>query len=363
MVAMEVHTICDDAENPQFIVKPEDVLLSNRLPKIKVIGCGGTIASVGANSSSTAGYKIGLTIQDLLSQLPDLSEVCQIDYEQVCNLDSKEMNEENLMKVYCCISKNLQKYDGFVITHGTDTITESSFFLDLTLDFSCPIVLTGSMKPASALSSDSMMNLYSSFLVASNAASKNRGTLIVMNDQITSGFYANKTNANSIDSFNVRQGYLGNFVNNELHYYYPSSKPLGVPNFKLNINGEMFNNDKELVYENILPKVVILYAHQGFSSELIKLVEPHYEGIIIATMGAGSLPDFVNDYIKTLKKPVIYSKHMEGMVPRVNVPSADNCISAGYLTPEKARILLQLGIHSNFSNLEIRNTFKGVYGG
>lgn len=361
---MEVHTICEDIEKSQFTVKPEDVQLSNTLPKIKVIGCGGTIASVGANSSSTAGYKIGLTIQELLAQLPDLSNVCQIDYEQVCNLDSKEMNEENLMKVYSCISKNLQKYDGFVITHGTDTITESSFFLDLTLDFSCPIVLTGSMKPASALSSDSMMNLYSSFLVASSEISKNRGTLIVMNDQITSGFYANKTNANSIDSFNVRQGYLGNFVNNELHYYYPNTKPLGIPSFKLNIDINMFEKEySESKYINILPKVVILYAHQGFNSDLISLVEPHYDGIVIATMGAGSLPDAVNDYIETLNKPVVYSKHMEGMVPRVNVPDSDNCISAGYLTPEKARVLLQLGIYSNYTNAEIRASFRGVYGG
>ncbi|OBA27051.1 L-asparaginase [Hanseniaspora valbyensis NRRL Y-1626] len=362
MVAMEVHTICDDVENCQFIVKPEDVNLSSTLPKIKVIGCGGTIASVGANSSTTAGYKIGLTIQELLAQLPDLSEVCQIDYEQVCNLDSKEMNEEYLMKVYACISRNLQKYDGFVITHGTDTITESSFFLELTLDFSCPIVLTGSMKPASALSSDSMMNLYSSFIVASSPASKNRGTLIVMNDQITSGFYANKTNANSIDSFNVRQGYLGNFVNNELHYYYPNNKPIGIPNFRLNVDITSLDK-KDNVYENILPNVVILYAHQGFNCDLVKLVEPHYSGIVIATMGAGSLPDSVNDYLKTLNKPIIYSKHMDGMVPKVNIPVSDNCISAGYLTPEKARILLQLGIYSKKSHSEIRKTFHGVYGG
>lgn len=360
---MEIHTICDDIEKCQFIVKPEDIQLSNTVPKVKVIGCGGTIASIGSKSSATAGYKIGLTIEELLAKLPDLSEVCQIDYEQVCNLDSKEMNEENLLNVYYCISKNLQKYDAFVITHGTDTITESSFFLDLTLDFSCPIVLTGSMKPASALSSDSMMNLYSSFLVASNEASKNRGTLIVMNDQITSGFYANKTNANSIDSFNVRQGYLGNFVNNELHYYYPSTKPLGIPRFKLNIDLSTIAYQNKAEYQNILPKVAILYAHQGFNCELIKLIESHYDGFVIATMGAGSLPDFVNDYLKQLNKPVIYSKHMDGMVPKVNVPDSDNCISGGYLTPEKARILLQLGIYSKYTDYEIRKSFNCVYGG
>ncbi|CAI8506667.1 unnamed protein product [Hanseniaspora opuntiae] len=337
---MEVHTICSDEENAKFIVKPEDKKLLNTLPKIKVIGCGGTIASVGSNSSETAGYKIGLTINDLLERLPDLSKVCQIDYEQVCNIDSKEMNEENLMKVYKCISINLQKYDGFVITHGTDTIAESSFFLELTLDFTCPIVLTGSMKPASAL-----------------------GTLIVMNDQITSGFYANKSNANSIDSFNGRQGYLGNFVNNELHYYYPNSKPLGLPTFKLNIHLDDIDMCSKGDYKQILPKVVILYAHQGFNTDIVDLVYPHYDGIVVATMGAGSLPDEVNEYIAKLNIPVVYSKHMDGMVPRVNIPNADNCFSAGYLTPEKARILLQLGIFSKYNYLEIRKSFRGVYGG
>ncbi|KAL6935168.1 related to L-asparaginase 1 [Hanseniaspora guilliermondii] len=360
---MEVHTICSDEENVKFIVEPENKKLLNTLPKIKVIGCGGTIASVGTNSSETAGYKIGLTINDLLEKLPDLSKVCQIDYEQVCNIDSKEMNEENLMKVYKCISVNLQKYDGFVITHGTDTIAESSFFLELTLDFTCPIVLTGSMKPASALSSDSLMNLYSSFLVAANESSRNRGTLIVMNDQITSGFYANKSNANSIDSFNGRQGYLGNFVNNELHYYYPNNKPLGLPSFKLNINLDDIDMFSKGDYKQILPKVVILYAHQGFNTDIVDLVYPHYDGIVVATMGAGSLPDEVNEYITKLNIPVVYSKHMDGMVPRVNIPKADNCFSAGYLTPEKARILLQLGIFSKYNYSEMRKSFRGVYGG
>ncbi|KAL6950613.1 hypothetical protein ACO0OE_001098 [Hanseniaspora uvarum] len=121
--------------------------------------------------------------------------------------------------------------------------------------------------------------------------------------------------------------------------------------------------DSKSKYSEILPKVVILYAHQGFNTDIVELVYPNYDGIVVATMGAGSLPDEVNEYISKLDIPVVYSKHMDGMVPRVNIPDAENCFSAGYLTPEKARILLQLGIFSKYNYTEIRKSFRGVYGG
>ncbi|KAL6946634.1 L-asparaginase 1 [Hanseniaspora osmophila] len=388
---MEITTICDDIKKSQFILSPSgsrneelggenelNTVDSNisfrsangsrhflhsetkKLPKIKILGTGGTIASSGSSASQTAGYKVDLTVQDLLKSIPDISGICEIAYEQLCNVDSKEMNEEILWLIYKTISQDIQKYDGLIVTHGTDTLSETAFFVENTIDSgNVPIVFVGSMRPSSSLGFDGTMNLYQAICIASSEKSKGRGTLVSLNDQISAGFYITKTNANSLDSFNVRQGYLGNFVNNEIHYYYPPCKPLGAGRFKLNLdlNGEPPKS-------NVFSRVAILYAHQSFNSELIELIVPHYDGLVIATMGAGSLPEALDNYLSKLEIPVIYSKRsMDGMVPIVNVPNSINCIASGYLNPEKSRILLQLCLYSQYSLKEIRESFNGVYGG
>ncbi|KAH3899147.1 probable L-asparaginase 1 [Saccharomycodes ludwigii] len=337
---------------------------SNRLPRIKILGTGGTIASKGSNSSQTAGYHVDLTIQELLDAIPDISEICEIEYEQLCNVDSKEISHVQLLKIYKGISNSLQKFDGIVITHGTDTLAETTFFIESTIDCGeVPIVFVGSMRPSTSVSADGPMNLYQAICIASDAKSKNRGTLVSLNDQISAGYYITKTNANSLDSFNVRQGYLGNFVNNEIHYYYPPVKPQGITKFKLNIDKSESEADADA---ELLPPVCILYAHQSFDSTLLDLVATRYKGIVIATMGAGSLPDIVNEKCLELSNiPIVYSKRsMDGMVPIANLPNrCSNVIAGGYLNPEKSRILLQLCLYSKYSFDEMRDIFNGVYGG
>ncbi|CAL9730711.1 hypothetical protein MOUN0_K02234 [Monosporozyma unispora] len=356
--AMEVKTICQDAENSQFTVTINDedntpLPVANQLPRIKILGTGGTIASKGGSSSATAGYHVDLTIQDMLDSIPDISTICQLEYEQLCNVDSKDINETQLMEIYHGVASSLQKFDGIVITHGTDTLSETAFFIESTIDSGdVPIVFVGSMRPSTSVSADGPMNLYQAICIASNSKSRGRGVLVSLNDQISAGYYITKTNANSLDSFNVRQGYLGNFVNNEIHYYYPPVKPQGIHKFKLNLTN--------------LPPVCILYGHQNLDPKIIDLVKDHYDGVVIATMGAGSLPDDVNDKCISLPDlPIVYSKRsMDGMIPRANLPvNKGNIIASGYLNPEKSRILLQLCLLSNYSMEEIKNVFNGVYGG
>ena len=335
----------------------------HQLPRIKILGTGGTIASKGDSSSATAGYHVDLTIQDMLEAIPDISQICEIEYEQLCNVDSKDITESQLLSVYNGISSALQKFDGIVITHGTDTLSETAFFVELTIDSGeVPIVFVGSMRPSTSVSADGPMNLYQAICIASNPKSKGRGVLVSLNDQISAGYYITKTNANSLDSFNVRQGYLGNFVNNEIHYYYPPVKPQGVHKFKLKLK-----HDKATEYKgNRLPSVCILYGHQTMDPDIIDLVKDRYDGIVIATMGAGSLPEEVNEKCVSLtNKPIIYSKRsMDGMIPIANLPkNGANVIASGYLNPEKSRILLQLCLLSNYSIDEIKYIFNGVYGG
>ncbi|AET41462.1 asparaginase ASP1 Ecym_8176 [Eremothecium cymbalariae DBVPG len=386
---LEIKTINPELSSSQFIIQPHtddpmdnlrttsltksnsanssessntQPIKSKCLPKIKILGTGGTIASKGVFGYQTAGYHIDLTIQDLLAAIPDISNVCQIEYEQLCNVDSKEIDEVAMLKIYRAISDSLQRFNGIVITHGTDTLSETAFFVESTIDCgNVPIVFVGSMRPSTSVSADGPMNLYQAICIAANAESRQRGVLVSLNDQISAGYYITKTNANTLDSFNVRQGYLGNFVNNEIHFYYPPVKPLGCCKFKLCIKPDQLSL-------NLAP-VVILYAHQSFSPNLIKSVVSDYKGIVIATMGSGSLPDSVNKVCYDLGIPVVYSKRsMDGMVPVASLPSPpsdpnSHLIASGYLNPEKSRILLQLCLTENYTLKHIRKVFQGVYGG
>lgn len=367
-----------DIEHPVFRIKYRAGSISSfsetstneSLPVIKVLGTGGTIASKGSSSFQTAGYEVDLTIEDLVKNIPDLSTSCILEYEQVLNLDSKEIGTQELLILYEKIKEDVENYDGLVITHGTDTMEETAFFLQLTIDTYKPIVMCGSMRPSTAISSDGPMNLYQAIVIASSKLSRGRGVLVALNDRIGSGFYITKSNANSLDTFkSIGQGYIGNFVNNEIHYYFPAAKPLGLSYFNLTLP----------ISE--LPEVPIIFAHQGLNNKILEVTvkELGAKGLVLATMGAGSMSDETNQFVAELSKkyggfPVIYSKRaMDGMVPRGSLPkhinkdnkkvALDCAIAGGYLNPQKARILLQLCLHNGLTLSEIKKRFGGVYGG
>jgi L-asparaginase len=339
------------------------------LPVIKVLGTGGTIASKGSSAHQTAGYKVDLTIEDLIKSIPDLSSTCTLEYEQVLNVDSKEIGTSELLMLYDKIHQDIHNYDGIVITHGTDTMEETAFFIQSTINTYKPIVFCGSMRPSTAISSDGPMNLYQAIVIASSPASRGRGVLVALNDRIGNGFYITKSNANSLDTFkSVGQGYIGNFVDNEIHFYYPAAKPMGLNYFNLH------HPIKEL------PEVQIIYGHQGLNNKLIELTinELDCKGLVLATMGAGSMSDETNKFLAHVtassRIPVVYSKRsMDGMVPTGSLPKVvnngersidfNNAIAGGYLNPQKARILLQLCLHNEMDLDEIKKVFKGVYGG
>ncbi|CUM53183.1 unnamed protein product [Debaryomyces tyrocola] len=375
--------IQEDKEYPIFKIKYRSNSVSSigalsdgpsyeNLPTVKVLGTGGTIASKGTSSHQTAGYEVDLTIEDLIKSIPDLSTTCNLQYEQVLNLDSKDIGTSELLMLYQKIQEDLPNYDGIVITHGTDTMEETSFFLQSTLRTSKPIVMCGSMRPSTAISSDGPMNLYQAIVIAAHRDSRGRGVLVALNDRIGAGFYITKSNANSLDTFkSIGQGYVGSFVNNEVHYFFPAARPLGITYFKL-------SNPSALAD---LPEVPIIFAHQGLNNKIIEVTikELGAKGLVFATMGAGSLAKGTNEFVCTFSKehnniPIIYSKRsMDGMVPVGSLPNIsndkgetveyNNAIASGYLNPQKSRILLQLCLSDGMEINEIKRVFKGVYGG
>lgn len=341
-------------------IESQSSAASSRLPIIKVLGTGGTIAAKGSTAFQTAGYHVDLTIEDLISAIPDLSHTCELQFEQVFNLDSKEISDAELLVLHAKVQEAVATYDGVVITHGTDTCEETAFFLDSTIDTPVPVVMCGSMRPLTSVLADGPSNLYQACVVAADRQSRDRGVLVTLNDKIGLGYYISKTDANLLDTFKLLgHGYLGNFVNGEVHYYFPPQRPTGR---------RVFPVPRTLQ----LPQVLVFYAHQGFCDDVIRLAVESIpvRGIVMATMGAGSLRAQTSTMLGQLADahhiPVVYSKRsMDGMVPRGLMPHSGNShlVAGGYLNPQKTRLLLQLCLAENMDMRAIREVFRGVYGG
>lgn len=357
-IAISLVTYVSAAPAPLELYTRDDK--NSSLPSVKIFGTGGTIASKGSTSSTTAGYSVGLTVDDLIDAIPSLAEVANLDYAQISNIGSNSLNYTHLIPLHHNISETLSQdeYNGAVVTHGTDTMEETAFFLDLTIDSSKPIVIVGAMRPSTATSADGPMNLYQAVSIASSDKSLGRGTLIALNDRIASGFWTTKSNANTLDTFKAtEQGYLGTFINNDIEYYYPPTRP----------NGYHYFDISNITDASEIPEVIILYSYQGLNPNLIKsAVELGAKGIVLAGSGAGSWTDtgsIVNEEIfNEYGIPIVHSRRtMDGSVPLDGTP--EYAFASGFLNPQKARILLQLCLYSNYSTEQIKTVFSGVYGG
>lgn len=334
---------------------------NSSLPTVKIFGTGGTIASKGDTAATTAGYQVGLTVNDLISAVPSLSEKANLEYLQVANIGSNSLNYTHLIPLHHNISHSLSldEIDGAVVTHGTDTLEETAFFLDLTIKSEKPVCIAGAMRPATATSADGPMNLYQAVSIAASEEAKGRGTLITMNDRIASGFWTTKTNANSLDTFKAtEQGYLGYFSNDDIEFYYPPARP----------NGHQFFDISNVTDASEIPEVIILYSYQGLNPELIvkAVVDLGAKGIVLAGSGAGSWTntgDIVDKEIfEQYGIPIVHSRRtMDGTVPPEDTP--EFAIGSGFLNPQKSRILLQLCLYSGYSMEQIRTSFSTVYGG
>lgn len=158
-------------------------------PTIKIIATGGTIAGAGSSRTTTTGYQPGaLHIDELLKEISDLSNLSNIEVEQLFNIDSVDMTTERLLELGKYVNQILleDEIDGVVITHGTDTLEETAYFLHLVVKSSKPVVIVGAVRPATALSADGPLNIYNGVKVACNKESRGKGILVVLGDRIGS---------------------------------------------------------------------------------------------------------------------------------------------------------------------------------
>ncbi|GAA6020861.1 hypothetical protein JCM8202_005471 [Rhodotorula sphaerocarpa] len=323
------------------------------LPKTLIMATGGTIAGSSESETDSTGYTAGTVgVRALVEAVPQLLNVSNIDGMQVANTGSESLGDAFALRISKLANKALcvddAPYDAVVITHGTDTLEETAYFIDATLQCDKPVVVVGAMRPSTAISADGPNNLLQAVTTAVTPSSIGRGTLVVLNDRIASALYVSKTHANTVDTFKApEEGFVGMLLSDKAFYYYERSRPT----FK-----EVY--DVSGVQE--LPPVDIFYGHQGADLELLNAsIAQGAKGIIVAGTGSGSISDNGLENIHEIvsQVPVVRSTkiHNGFVVPGAYYPAV---ISSGVLNPVKSRRLLQILLALGRNQSEIRKEFE-----
>ncbi len=330
--------------------------LAQTKPNIVILATGGTIAGAGATGTQSA-YKSGsVSIDAMVAAVPGIEKLADIKGEQISNVGSQDMSFEILLKVAKRINELLSTpaVDGIVITHGTDTMEESAFFLNLTVKSDKPVVMVGSMRPSTAVSADGPLNLYNAVAVAGDPQAKGRGVLVVMNDQIHAAHSLTKTSTTAIQTFmSPLRGVVGVTAYGKNDWY-------NNPPWK-------HTSQSEFDISNVtkLPRVDIVFADEDMEPDLIDAsVTAGAKGIVIAGVGNGNMNKVsVDAAARAVQKGVIVvrsSRVATGMVDR-NVEVKDDelgFIASDELNPQKSRILLMLALLQPRSPAQIQELFR-----
>jgi len=253
-----------------------------KLPNVVILCTGGTIAGTGASSTTTVGYTAAkITCDNLVDGVPELKKAGNVRGEQVYQIASESVLNEHLLKLSKRINELLKQddVDGIVVTHGTDTIEETSYFLDLTVKSKKPVVIVGSMRPSTAISADGPINLYNAVLIAGSKEAIGKGVLVCLNDEINAGREVTKTNTSTTDTFRTPDlGMLGYMQDNKPHFYRTSTR-LNTADTEFDVTGL-----------DSLPQVDIVYAYDNENSiALDAFVKAGAKGIVHAGPGDGSV--------------------------------------------------------------------------
>lgn len=305
--------------------------------RIAILGTGGTIAGFIDSTIATTGYTAGaIDIDVLIKAVPQIRDLADISWEQIANIDSSNMCDEIWLRLAKKIAKLFAEgIDGVVITHGTDTMEETAYFLNLTIKSDKPVVLVGAMRPSTAISADGPKNLYNAVALVANKEAKNKGVMVAINDKILSARGVVKTHSLNVDAFSSPDfGDLGYIVDGKVFFYNNVTK------------AHTKNAPFDVSKLTSLPKVDILYSYSNDGSGVAAkaLFEHGTKGIVVAGSGAGSIHKNQKDVLKELLKKglkvVVSSRVVAGCVAVSDSDEKLGFISAEDLNPQKARVLL-----------------------
>jgi L-asparaginase len=312
------------------------------LPNVVVLATGGTIAGAAA-SDVQAGYTSGqVGVEQLLAAVPQAKKLASLRGEQISNIGSQDMNDEVWMKLATRINALVAMPDvaGVVITHGTDTIEETAYFLNLVVKSSKPVVLTAAMRPSTALSADGPLNFYNAVAVAANKDAAGRGVLVVVNDWIHGAASLTKTSTTAVQTFlSPARGLIGTVAYGTPEWYRgPVGKNTANSEFSVDAN-------------TVLPRVDIIMASENMDGALINAAAAAgAKGIVVAGVGNGNMTKSALDALAAQAKKGIVcvrsSRVVTGNVGR-NVEVDDDklgLVASLDHNPQKARVLLRLAL-------------------
>ena len=329
------------------------------LPLVWVLSTGGTIAGAGASSTNLAEYKGGTILgEQLIKAVPEIQQFANVKVEQIVNVGSPNLTLDNLLTLANGINRIFAEdpnVAGVVVTHGTNTLEETAYFLNLTIKHERPVILVGSMRPSTAISADGPLNLLNAIRTAISPDARGKGVLIVMNDEISGARDVTKTNTYRVETFRSPElGYLGYVDEDKVTFYRASTKRHTVKS-EFDVSGL-----------RDLPKVDIVYSYIEPSVTMIQALHANgIKGIVFAGTGAGGLSDFEKNAVKAIlsssseAKPVLVRSSRTGNGRVIGRKEYDELgyIPADTLNPQKARILLMLALTRTSDISEIRRMF------
>ncbi|MCK5618262.1 MAG: type II asparaginase [Candidatus Krumholzibacteria bacterium] len=326
-----------------------------KLPNVVILATGGTIAGT-AESETETGYRSGqVGVDVLLEAVPELQKIAKVTGEQVANVGSQNMSDEIWLKLADRINELLKsnETDGIVITHGTDTMEETAYFLNLVVRSKKPVVMTGAMRPSTAMSADGPLNIYNAVGIAAGPNAAGRGVMVVTNDDIHGARAVMKSNTTDVQTFiSPTFGLIGTVTYGEAQFY---RKP-----FARHTHSSQFSVEGVMR----LPRVDIIAMYEDVPGDIIDAaVELGAEGIVLAGVGNGNMTDSALEASKRARaKGVVVvraSRVPTGYVDRnIELDDDDLGFVASYdLSPQKARILLRLALLKTNDWKEIQELF------
>lgn len=313
-----------------------------------MITTGGTIASIPSDN----GLIPEISGKDIISLMPELKNICTIDTLELLNIDSSNISKKHYILMLDTLEKNYDNYDGFVITHGTDTMAYSSSMLACAIEnLSKPVVFTGSQLPLKAKATDAYRNLYDAFLAASDNV---YGVFLAFNGDIHYGDSVKKVYSENFTGFlSINNKTAGKSDNNKIIWN------------KLYKN----HNIKPVFNKNISEKVFVLKMVPSLKPDIIDvLINMGYKGIIIEGYGAGGVPtaDCENNFIPALQKAIennvavvcatqcLYDGVHLDKYPMGIMAEKYGAISSKNITLEKALVKLMIGLGNNMTMEELK---------
>jgi L-asparaginase len=311
-------------------------------PKVHVLGTGGSIAGVGPHRLDYTLYpELGkkLTVHQMLERIPEARELAELSGEDVLQLGSPSIGPKEWLQLADRIHS--LAVDGVVITHGTATLEETAYFLHLTVKSERPVVVTGAMRPLSAVGTDADLNLLDAIRLAAAPEAAKRGVLTILNNEIQSARDVTKSNAFRVDTFDSRDfGVLGYVDSDARVLFYRSVTRPHTTATPFNVRGR-----------TDLPRVDIVYSYAGADGVLVDALisqprERRPEGMVLVGFGGGSYPSAFFEAgqraVQAGIPVVLATRSWNGRVVSTPRLEKHGFVVCDDLMPQKARILLML---------------------